>query len=112
MNRIDRVIIAGLVLVLGLAAFVIGGPALSPLTPGTSAGPSTSAGPGAGAPEPYREGILSRPTNVNPLAARTQADRDLVALVFDGLVARSADGTIVPALAKSWSASADGATWT
>ena len=81
MNRIDRAVIGGLVLVLAVAAFAIGGSALAPRTPQATTGPST---PPA---EPYREGILSRPTSVNPLAARTQADRDLVALVFSGLVA-------------------------
>jgi peptide/nickel transport system substrate-binding protein len=111
MNRTDRAVIAALVLLLAFAAFAIGGPALNPRPPG-SAGSSAEPGVGAGAPEPYREGILSRPTNVNPLAARTQADRDLVALVFQGLVARDEQGRFVPALARSWTSSSDGATWT
>ena len=112
MNRIDRVVIAGLVLVLAIAAFAIGGPALGPRPSGSALAPSSGPGAAAGAPEPYREGVLSRPTNVNPLAARTQADRDLVALVFEGLVARNAEGQAIPALARSWTPSAKGATWT
>ena len=107
MNRIDRVVIAGLVLVLAVAAIAIGGPALGPKPSG---GPSS--GPGIAAPEPYREGVLSRPTNVNPLAARTQADRDLVALVFEGLVARKADGRLGPAIARTWTSTAKGDVWT
>jgi peptide/nickel transport system substrate-binding protein len=107
MNRIDRVVIAGLVLVLAIAAIAIGGPALSPTAPG----PSASA-PTVGAPQPYREGMLSRPTNVNPLAARTQADRDLVALVFEGLVGRADDGRPRPGLARSWTSSDAGDVWT
>ncbi|HEX2754020.1 MAG TPA: ABC transporter substrate-binding protein [Candidatus Limnocylindrales bacterium] len=108
MNRIDRVVIAGLVLVLAIVAIAIGGPALAP----KPAPEPTSAGPSSAAPEPYREGVLSRPTNVNPLAARTQADRDLVALVFEGLVARTADDKPTPALARSWTSTATGDAWT
>lgn len=106
MNRNDRAVIAGLVLVLVFAAFAIGGPAFAPTGPGASALPSV-------APVVhYREGILGRPTNVNPLAARTQADRDLVALVFEGLVGRDDDARPAPALATGWTTSKDGATWT
>jgi peptide/nickel transport system substrate-binding protein len=108
MNRIDRLVIAGLVLVLALAAVAIGGPALAPKPPSSSATPSSAT---AAAP-PYREGILSRPTNVNPFAARTQADRDLIALVFEGLITRGADGTPKPALARSWTSTPLGDAWT
>ena len=110
MNRIDRVVIGGLLVVLAVAAVAIGGPAIAP----TNSRPSPSLGGVASpaAPDPYREGILSRPTNVNPLAARTQADRDLVALVFEGLVGRTADGQAKPALARSWTPSAGGDQWT
>ena len=106
MNRIDRLVIAGLVLVLAIAAIAIGGPAIAPKPAGPSAGPS------AGPTVPYREGILGRPTNANPLAARTQADRDLDALVFEGLVGRGPDGKAVPRLARSWTTSAAGDSWT
>ncbi len=106
MNRLDRLIIAGLVLVVAAAAFAIGGPAIGP-KPTQSATPSSAATLAA-----YREGVLGRPTSVNPLAARTQADRDLVALVFEGLVTTDPDGAPRPALAQSWDTSADGATWT
>ena len=107
MNRNDRAVVGGLVLVLILAAVAIGGPAFGPpAAPGPS--PSPTLAPLA----PYREGVLGRPTNVNPLAARTQADRDLVALVFEGLVGRDAEGRPAPDLAASWTTSDDGATWT
>ncbi len=108
MNRIDRAVIAILVGVLVIAAVAIGGSALAP-----KSGPGSSILLPSGPPAaPYREGILSRPTNVSPLAARTQADRDLVALVFEGLIARGADGTPRPALARSWSATPSGGSWT
>ena len=106
MNRIDRAVIAGLVLVVVLAAVAIGGPAFAPKDPAPSDRPSVA--PAA----PYREGVLGRPTNINPLAARTQADRDLVALVFPGLVGRDAQARPVPALARSWISTVDGSSWT
>ncbi len=106
MNRIDRAVIAGLLVALAVAAVAIGGPALAPRLQ-----PTVSAPPSAPAVTPYREGVLSRPTNVNPLAARTQADRDLVALTFDGLVGRGADGRTIPGLARSWTTSESGDSW-
>ena len=108
MNRIDRAVIVGLVAVLGLAVLAIGLPAMAPKV----AAPTSIAVPSAVAAPPWREGLLSRPTNVSPLAARTQADRDLVALVFEGLIARGPDGTPEPAIARAWTSSAAGDQWT
>src|SRR6266850_817078 len=106
MNRIDRVVIAGLVLAIAIAAVAIGGPALSPARPGAS--PSPTAAP----PAVYTEGVLGHPTSVNPLGARTQADRDLVALVFEGLVTLDPLGEPRPGLAQSWTMATDGRSWT
>jgi peptide/nickel transport system substrate-binding protein len=106
MNRIDRAVIAGLVLILAVAAIAIGGPAVAPKPSASTPAPSTSA------IAPYREGVLSRPTNVNPLSARSQADRDLVALAFDGLVGRAADGRPVAGIATSWTPTPAGDSWT
>ena len=97
MNRTDRAVIAGLVLVLAFAAIAIGGPALAPR------GPKPTATPTLSPPEPYREGVLGRPAAVSPFGARTQADRDLVALVFEGLVKLDAEGNPIPGLAHTWS---------
>jgi peptide/nickel transport system substrate-binding protein len=60
----------------------------------------------------YREGVVGHPVSINPLTAASQADRDLVALLFRGLLAPGPDGTLVPDLASSWSGSADGLTYT
>ena len=87
MNRIDRAVIAGLVLVLAVAAFAIGGSALVPTPPQATTGPSTPA------TEPYREGIVSRPTNVNPLAARTQERAQITRLAADEAPIRIQQGT-------------------
>ncbi len=62
-------------------------------------------------PVAYREGVLGHPSSVNPLTYRTQADRDLVALLYRGLVRIGSDGTPRPDLA-SWRSSADGRTYT
>ena len=52
------------------------------------------------------------PYSVSPLTARTQADRDLVALVFSGLVSNGPNGTLVPDLATRWSVDKKGRVWT
>ena len=106
MNRIDHAVIGGLVLLLGVIAVLIGAPALAPASSVATPAPSQVV------IVPYREGVLGRAINVNPLAARTQADRDLVALVFDGLVERGPDGMLVPDLATRWTADATGTSWT
>ncbi|HEV7603457.1 MAG TPA: peptide ABC transporter substrate-binding protein [Candidatus Limnocylindrales bacterium] len=107
MNRTDRGVIAGLVLVLAFSAVAIGGPSRA-----TQPGAQPSDAPTESPPAPYREGALGRPVSVSPLGARTQVDRDLVALVFEGLVKLDADGHPMPALASSWTSDAKGATWT
>jgi peptide/nickel transport system substrate-binding protein len=110
MNRIDRAVIAGLVLAVAIAAFAIGGPAFSPASGPSAPAPSTPSA--VETVSIYTEGVLGRPTSVNPLAARTQADRDLVALVFEGLVTLGPGGEPRPALARSWAMAADGSSWT
>ena len=60
----------------------------------------------------YREGVVGHPSSINPLTARTQADRDLVALVFRGLLRAGPQGAILPDLADSWTVSTDGLTYT
>ena len=87
----------------------------SPRGTTAAAGQSGSAGPtptSAPVPAIYREGAIGSPSSINPLTARTQADRDLAALVFSGLVALGPDGGYRPDLASGWSVSASGASWT
>ena len=106
MNRIDHAVIGGLVLLLGVIAVVIGAPAFVP----AAAHPTPPPTPAEVAP--YREGVIGPVVSVNPLGARTRADRDLVALVFEGLVARGPDGMLVPGLATRWTVDPTGKTWT
>jgi peptide/nickel transport system substrate-binding protein len=58
------------------------------------------------------EGIVGTPRFINPLLAISQADKDLTALVYAGLLTRDKDGVLIPELASSYSISEDGLTYT
>ncbi len=111
MTRTDTFVVGTLVLLLALVAGLMGVPALqlsssaSPLLPQPGDSAHTDA-------RPYVEGMLGAPASVSPLTARTQADRDLVALLFSGLVRNGPGGTILPDLAERWSVDKSGKTWT
>jgi peptide/nickel transport system substrate-binding protein len=81
----------------------------------------TSAAPGeaGGSPPPtipvarrYVEGVLGHATNASPFGARSAADRELVALLFRGLVKLGPGQSIVGDLASSWDVDPSGNTWT
>jgi len=57
------------------------------------------------------EGVVGSPRFVNPLLALSDADKDLVSLVYSGLMKATPDGTLVPNLAESYSISSDGRTY-
>ncbi len=109
MTRTDTLVVGTLVVMFAFIAGLVGVPALLPT-------PSPSATPSQGLPpieaRPYREGVLGHPDSVSPLTARTQADRDLVSLLFSGLVRNGPSGTIVPDLAERWSVDDSGSVWT
>jgi peptide/nickel transport system substrate-binding protein len=111
MNGRDRLAVAGLSLLLaavGAVMLVSFTGSDQPLPPaGATNSPGTSVESGV-----YREGVVSHPSSINPLTPRTQADRDLVALLFRGLLRAGPNGTLLPDLATSWTASADGKTYT
>jgi peptide/nickel transport system substrate-binding protein len=107
MTRTDSFVVGTLVVLLALVAGLVGVPTLGRSAAHPSAMPS-DAGPAG----PYREGIVGRPTSISPLTARSQADRDLVALIFSGLVRNGPGGTLVPDLAQRWSVDATGRVWT
>lgn len=57
----------------------------------------------------YREGIVGQPAFINPLySALNDTDRDLVSLIFSGLMKYDQDGRIVPDLAQSYKVSDNG----
>ena len=58
------------------------------------------------------EGIIGSPRFVNPILALSDADRDLVSLVYSGLLRKSPDGTLIPDLAENYTVSKDGLTYT
>jgi peptide/nickel transport system substrate-binding protein len=105
MTRRDDVVIGSLVLLL---AIVVAAVAL----PGAGAPAASPAPSSAVSADPYREGIVGRPTSISPLSARNQADRDLVALIFNGLVRLGPEGGFAPDLAATWTVMNDGRTWT
>lgn len=110
MTRTDTVVVGTLVALLALVAALIGGPAIQLAAAPVSPSPSVATGPGFEV-RPYIEGILGKPSSVSPLTARTQADRDLVALLFPGLVRNGPGGILVPDLAERWSVDKTGKTW-
>jgi len=58
------------------------------------------------------EAIIGSPRFINPVLAFSNADKDLTSLIYSGLMKTSADGTLVPNLAKSYSISDNGRTYT
>ncbi|MDO8590368.1 MAG: ABC transporter substrate-binding protein [bacterium] len=58
------------------------------------------------------EGVIGLPRFINPILAISDADRDLTALIYSGLLKATPDGTLVPDLAESYSISDDGLTYT
>jgi peptide/nickel transport system substrate-binding protein len=61
----------------------------------------------------YVEGIAGQPNVINPLFDQyNSADRDLAALIFNGLARVDETGTIKPDLARSWEISPDGLVYT
>jgi len=61
----------------------------------------------------YREAVLGPPIRINPLVApANQAEADLTALIFGGLMRLRADGSPESHLAERWELSADQLTYT
>ncbi len=58
------------------------------------------------------EGAIGTPRFVNPLLALSDADRDLTALTFAGLMGIGANGELVPVLASGYEVSPDGKVYT
>lgn len=58
------------------------------------------------------EGIIGAPRFINPLLAISDADRDIAALVYSGLLRASSDGNLVLDLASKYEVSEDGRVYT
>jgi peptide/nickel transport system substrate-binding protein len=90
---------------------------LAVLTATVAAPAFAPAAPPAATPEPtpargHVQGVLGRPDSVTPVTARTQVDRDLVALLFRGLVRLGPGTSVLPDLARDWTVEQKGARWT
>lgn len=60
----------------------------------------------------FREGVIGSPRFINPLLAQSDADLDLTSLIYSGLMKATPDGSLVYDLAKSYTVSEDGQTYT
>lgn len=58
------------------------------------------------------EGIIGIPRFINPVLAISDADKDLSALVYSGLMRKTTEGELAPDLAASYEVSKDGLTYT
>ena len=58
------------------------------------------------------EGIIGRPRFINPVIAKSDADRDMTALVYSGLLRATESGGLTPDLASRYDVSPDGLTYT
>src|SRR3569832_1291749 len=58
------------------------------------------------------EGELGPARFINPLLATSQADQDITALVYSGLMRAMPDGSVVPDLASGYTISSDGTVYT
>ncbi len=61
----------------------------------------------------FSEGIVGQPRHINPLLSQSNdPDRDLVSLIYSGLLKHNEAGQLVPDLAKSYEISSDGLNYT
>jgi peptide/nickel transport system substrate-binding protein len=104
-SRRDGAVILVLVVLLAVLGGTVAAPAFEPAATPT---PAPSSAPVMG----HSQGVLGRPSSITPLTARTQVDRDLVALLFRGLVRLGSGTTILPDLAERWTVEEKGARWT
>ena len=58
------------------------------------------------------EGIIGSPRFINPLLSTSDADKDLTALVYSGLLKANEEGELSPDIAESYSVSDDGLLYT
>ena len=58
------------------------------------------------------EGIIGRPRFINPVIAKSDADRDMAALIYSGLLKATPEGDLIPDLSSGYNISEDGLTYT
>jgi peptide/nickel transport system substrate-binding protein len=61
----------------------------------------------------FTEGMVNEPRHINPLLSQANdTDRDMVSLIYSGLLKYNSEGKIVPDLAQSYEISSDGLNYT
>lgn len=61
----------------------------------------------------FTEGVVNEPRHINPLLSQANdTDRDLVSLIYSGLLEYNGDGKIIPDLAETYEISSDGLNYT
>lgn len=58
------------------------------------------------------EGIIGTPRFVNPILGTSDTDKDVVALIYSGLMRRDTDGNLIPDLAEKYEVSSGGLVYT
>jgi peptide/nickel transport system substrate-binding protein len=106
MNVRDRALVGVLSVALVVLSAVVLAPSLGDI------GGEVTPPPSAPSSATYVEGVVGAATNASPFGARTAADRQLVSLLFRGLVRLGPGGAILPDLAESWDVDPSGETWT
>jgi peptide/nickel transport system substrate-binding protein len=59
----------------------------------------------------YTEGVVGYARFINPILGYTDADKDMISLIYSGLLKPTPEGKLVADLAKSWTVSDDGLTY-
>jgi peptide/nickel transport system substrate-binding protein len=60
----------------------------------------------------FSEGVIGSPRFINPLLSASEIDKDLVSLVYSGLLRLDSEGNLTPDLAESYELSEDGLNYT
>ncbi|MCR4334511.1 MAG: ABC transporter substrate-binding protein [Patescibacteria group bacterium] len=60
----------------------------------------------------FSEGIIGTPRFINPVIAIGDAERDMTSLIYSGLLKANSEGKLIPDLAKNYTISDDGLTYT
>lgn len=58
------------------------------------------------------EGMIGNPSQINPIFALTNTDKDISSLVFSGLMKKDSNGNIIPDLAEKYEINEDGRIYT
>ncbi len=98
--------------VIGIAGVLLAALAVGMTVPPAQHASVVRATPSLPPPPVLREGVMGTVSTLDPLFARTPAERDLDALIFSGLTRLGPGDAIEPALATSWTVNSAGTVYT